>query len=71
MNVQTNEIPRSLLARQRLALDMIDRGAPLAETLTLLCHIVEAEAQSLVRAWRPQPVSGPSILIRPVKTGTH
>lgn len=50
MNVQANEIPRSLLARQRLALDMIDRGAPLVETLTLLCHIVEAEAPSLVRA---------------------
>ena len=50
MNVQTLEIPRSLLARQRLALDMIDRGAPLTDTLTLLCHIVEAEAQSLVRA---------------------
>lgn len=50
MNAQTLEVPRSLLARQRLALDMIDRGAPLVETLTLLCHIVEAEAQSLVRA---------------------
>jgi GAF domain-containing protein len=50
MSTDTNEIPRSLLARQRLALDMIDRGAPLADTLTLLCHIVEAEAQSLVRA---------------------
>jgi GAF domain-containing protein len=50
MNAQTIEIPRSLLARQRLALDMIDSGAPLAETLTLLCHIVEAEAKSLVRA---------------------
>lgn len=49
MNAQT-EPPRSLLARQRLALDMIDRGEPLAETLTLLCHIVEAEAPSLVRA---------------------
>ncbi|MFC5578288.1 GAF domain-containing protein [Lysobacter niabensis] len=50
MNAQTLDIPRSLLARQRLALDMIDRGAPLTDTLTLLCHIVEAEAQSLVRA---------------------
>lgn len=43
-------VPRSLLARQRMALDMIERGEPLVETLTLLCHIVEAEAQNLVRA---------------------
>ena len=41
---------RSLAARRRLALDMIEDGAPLADTLTLLCHIVEAEARSLVRA---------------------
>lgn len=50
MNAQAREIPNSLLARQRLALDMIDRGEPLPETLTLLCHIVEAEALTLVRA---------------------
>ena len=50
MNAQASETPPSLIARQRLALDMIDRGEPLAETLTLLCHIVEAEAPSLVRA---------------------
>jgi TPR repeat protein len=29
-----------------------------------------AEAQSLTRGWRPQPVSGPSILIRPLKAGS-
>jgi hypothetical protein len=29
-----------------------------------------AEAQNLAREWRPQPVSGPSILIRPLKTGS-
>ena len=50
MNAQARETPRSLLARQRLALEMIDRGEPLADTLTLLCHIVEAEARTLVRA---------------------
>ena len=30
-----------------------------------------AEAENLAREWRPQPVSGPSILIRPLKAGTH
>ena len=42
--------PTSLLARQRMAFEMIDRGEPLRDTLSLLCHIVEAEAKSLVRA---------------------
>lgn len=50
MNAQVSDVPRSLLARQRMALDMIDRGAPLQETLAMLCHIVEAEARSSVRA---------------------
>jgi GAF domain-containing protein len=50
MHAPVLDIPASLLARQRMALDMIDRGAPLQETLTLLCHIVEAEAASMVRA---------------------
>lgn len=50
MNAQPQVVTRSLVARQRMALDMIDRGAPLAETLALLCHIVEAEARSSVRA---------------------
>jgi GAF domain-containing protein len=40
----------TLLARQRLAYDMIDRGDALADVLALLCHIVEAEAVSSVRA---------------------
>ena len=40
----------SLLARQRMAYEMIDRGEPLRDILTLLCHIVEAEAPALVRA---------------------
>lgn len=40
----------SLVARQRMAFEMIDRGEPLREILTLLCHIVEAEARSMVRA---------------------
>jgi len=42
--------PSSLVARQRLAFEMIDRGEPLPDILTLLCHIVEAEAGSPVRA---------------------
>lgn len=50
MNAQTTVVTRSLVARQRMALDMIDRSAPLAETLAMLCHIVEAEARSSVRA---------------------
>ena len=50
MNAQRQMSPSTLVARQRLALDMIDRGEPLFGTLTLLCHIVEAEARSLVRA---------------------
>ena len=50
MNAQAQSPPRSLVARQRLALDMIDRGEPLADILTLLCHIVEAEATSTVHA---------------------
>lgn len=33
-----------------MAQDLIDQAAPLDETLTLLCHIVEAEAPGLVRA---------------------
>jgi hypothetical protein len=28
------------------------------------------EAQNMARAWRPQPVSGPSILIRPLNAGS-
>ena len=40
----------SLLARQRMAYEMIDRGEPLRDILALLCHIVEAEAPALVRA---------------------
>lgn len=40
----------SLVTRQRIALDMIDRGEPLPAVLAMLCHIVEAEAKSLVRA---------------------
>lgn len=50
MSAQLQASPRTLHARQRLALEMIDRGEPLSEILTLLCHIVEAEAKSLVRA---------------------
>lgn len=52
MNVPSADaIPRrSLLERQRLALEMIARDAPLTETLSLLCHIVEAEAEHAVRA---------------------
>ena len=41
---------QSLLERQRMALEMIGRDAPLADTLALLCHIVEAEAEQSVRA---------------------
>jgi GAF domain-containing protein len=41
---------RSLLDRQRVALEMIARDAPLSDTLALLCHIVEAEAEQPVRA---------------------
>jgi GAF domain-containing protein len=41
---------RSLLERQRMALEMISRDAPLTDTLALLCHIVEAEAEQPVRA---------------------
>jgi GAF domain-containing protein len=37
-------------ARQSLALEMIARGAPLSDTLGLLCHIVQAEAGSPVVA---------------------
>jgi GAF domain-containing protein len=45
------EPPRpSLLARQRMALEMIQRREPLPGVLTLLCHIVEAEAPTSVRA---------------------
>ena len=40
----------TLLARQRLAFDMIDRGDPTPDVLAVLCHIVEAEALSSVRA---------------------
>lgn len=40
----------SLLARQRMAFEMIDRGDALQDILALLCHIVEAEARSMVRA---------------------
>ena len=40
----------SLVQRQRMALDLIERKAPLADVLTLLCHIVEAEAGRPVRA---------------------
>ena len=40
----------SLVARMQLAEDMIGRGEPLADTLALLCHVVEAEARTLVRA---------------------
>ncbi|GAB3726252.1 hypothetical protein GCM10028862_01310 [Luteimonas pelagia] len=50
MNVTTVGDRSTLIARQQLALEMIDRGAPLADTLALLCHIVEAEANSSVRA---------------------
>jgi GAF domain-containing protein len=46
MNPQTH----TLEARRALAQAMIEGDAPLADVLTLLCHIVEAEAQSLVRA---------------------
>lgn len=41
---------RFLLERQRMALEMIGRGDPLADVLTLLCHITEAEAMQPVRA---------------------
>ncbi len=46
------EAPRafSLVARQRMALEMVEAGAPLHDILALLCHIVEAEAKSLVCA---------------------
>jgi len=40
----------SLLQRQHMALEMIDRGEPLEDVLALLCHIVEAEARNPVRA---------------------
>lgn len=40
----------TLEARRALAQEMVEGGAPLADVLTLLCHIVEAEAQSLTRA---------------------
>jgi GAF domain-containing protein len=40
----------TLVARQRLAFDMIDRGESMTDVLTVLCHIVEAEAASTVRA---------------------
>jgi GAF domain-containing protein len=40
----------TLLQRQRLALELIARQAPLKDILTLLCHIVEAEAPQPVRA---------------------
>jgi GAF domain-containing protein len=50
MDLATHGEHSTLFARQQLALDMIARGAPLAETLTLLCHIVEAEANTSVRA---------------------
>lgn len=50
MNAQRHPEPPTLRARQHLALAMIDRGGPLAETLSLLCHIVEAEARDTVRA---------------------
>ena len=48
----TLEAPRalSLVARQRMALEMVEAGAPVPDILALLCHIVEAEAKSLVRA---------------------
>lgn len=46
-----HDLPRrSLLERQRMALEMISRDAPLPDTLALLCHIVEAEADQTVRA---------------------
>src|SRR5690606_7652652 len=50
MNALLHPDPATLLARQHLALDMIERGEPLGETLSLLCHIVEAEASVPVRA---------------------
>lgn len=49
MNAQVHQ-PTTLAARRGLAQDMIDRGEPLQDILTLLCHVVEAEARSLVRA---------------------
>jgi GAF domain-containing protein len=55
MHVETSQLEsagasQTLSARHTLAIDMLDRGAPLTTILTLLCHIVEAEAQSMVRA---------------------
>jgi GAF domain-containing protein len=50
MNALRHPDPATLRARQHLALDMIERGEPLGETLSLLCHIVEAEATVPVRA---------------------
>lgn len=51
MSAVLADTPRqSLLERQRIALEMIARDAPLADTLALLCHIVEAEAEQSVRA---------------------
>ena len=51
MNAAVYGLPRrSLLERQRMALEMIARDAPLSDTLALLCHIVEAEAEQPVRA---------------------
>ena len=50
MNGYMNPQASTLAARRALALEMIEGGAPLADVLTLLCHIVEAEAPSLVRA---------------------
>jgi GAF domain-containing protein len=50
MDLATSSERSTLFARQQLALDMIERGAPLADTLALLCHIVEAEANTSVRA---------------------
>ena len=50
MATSTKAVTASLQARQRMAQDLIEQDAPLDETLTLLCHIVEAEAPGLVRA---------------------
>ena len=50
MNAHASPQARTLAARRALAEDLIAGGAPLADVLTLLCHIVEAEARSLVHA---------------------
>jgi len=50
VKAQAHAQRKTIAARRTLAQDMIDRGEPLQDTLALLCHVVEAEANALVRA---------------------